>query len=296
MEKNQKTNNKLSINRVALIGVGMIGGSFIWSLKRAGVVNHVIGVDINFAELETATELGIIDSKSTLEGLHDIDMIVLATPVGAMSSIFSALKDKDFINTALMTDVGSTKQSVINAAQKSLGFLPKNFVPSHPIAGREHIGIEHAEEMMFYGHRAIITPHKDTDNSAVAQVKSLWEHCGAIVDIMTAENHDKILAATSHLPHVLAYALMESLTTTEYENPIFDYAAGGFKSFTRTASSNPIMWRDICLNNQTDILYWLDHYQNTLSELRELIANGQGDKIEKIFQRSKTERDKYLVN
>ncbi len=289
-------NNKIKINRVALIGVGMIGGSFIWSLKRAGVINHVIGVDINFAELETATELGIIDSKSSLDSLHDIDMIVLATPVGAMASVFSALKDKDFINTALITDVGSTKQSVINAAQQGLGFLPKNFVPSHPIAGREHIGIQHAEEMMFYGHRAIITPHSNTDSLAIDTIKSLWEHCGANVDIMTAENHDKILAATSHLPHVLAYGLMESLTTTEYENPIFDYAAGGFKSFTRTASSNPIMWRDICLNNKTDILYWLDHYQQTLSELRELIANEQGDKIEEIFQRSKSERDKYLVN
>ncbi len=286
--------NNLPIKRLALIGVGMIGGSLVWSLKRAGLVEHVIGVDIDLDELQTATELEIIDSKSTLEGLHDIDAIVLATPVGVMSSIFAALKKKDFINTALITDVGSTKQSVIASAQKGLGYLPENFVPAHPIAGREFIGVKHAEEMMFYGHRAIITPHENSSEMAIAMVKALWEGCGSIVDTMTAEDHDKILAATSHLPHVLAYGLMESLTTTEYEEPIFDYAAGGFKSFTRTASSNPIMWRDICLNNQDDILYWLDQYQHTLSILRELIAKGDGESIVEIFERSKSERDRHF--
>lgn len=286
----------LPINRLALIGVGMIGGSFIWSLKRAGLVNHVVGVDINIAELQTATELGIIDSKSTLEGLHDIDAIVVATPVGAMESVFAALKDKPFINTALITDVGSTKQSVIAAVQAGLGYLPEYFVPSHPIAGREHIGVAHAEELMFHGYRAIITPHDRSCETAISRVKQLWEGCGATVDIMSAKNHDKILAATSHLPHVLAYGLMESLTTTEYEEPIFDYAAGGFKSFTRTASSNPVMWRDICINNQSDIIYWLDRYQETLSALRELIERGDGDAIVDIFERSKIERDTHLLN
>lgn len=286
--------NNLPIKRLALIGVGMIGSSLVWSLRRAGLVEHVVGVDIDLDELQTATELGIIDSKSTLEGLYDIDAIVLATPVGVMPSIFTALKKKDFIKTALITDVGSTKQSVIASAKKGLGYLPENFVPAHPIAGREFIGVKHAEEMMFYGHRAIITPHENSSEMAIAMVKALWEGCGSIVDTMTAEDHDKILAATSHLPHVLAYGLMESLTTTEYEEPIFDYAAGGFKSFTRTASSNPIMWRDICLNNQADILYWLDQYQNTLSVLRELIAKGDGESIVEIFERSKSERDRHF--
>lgn len=287
----KKERTGLPIKRLALIGVGMIGGSFVWSLKRAGLIEHVVGVDIHIEDLQRATELGIIDSKSTLEGLHDIDVVVLATPVGAMASIFAALKDKDFINTALITDVGSTKQSVIASAEKGLGYLPPRFVPAHPIAGREHIGVNHAEEMMFYGHRAIITPHPDSSEVAIQEVKSLWQACGAIVDMMSAENHDKILAATSHLPHILAYGLMESLTTTPYEEPIFDYAAGGFKSFTRTASSNPIMWRDVCLNNKEDILYWLDHYQNTLSVLRELIDQADGEAIVEIFERSKKERD-----
>ncbi|PID62795.1 MAG: prephenate dehydrogenase [Gammaproteobacteria bacterium] len=283
------------IKRLALIGVGMIGGSFIWSLKRAGMVEHVIGVDLNIGELNHAVELGIIDSKSHLDALHDVDAIVLATPVGAMQSIFNILKDKPFIRTAVITDVGSTKQSVIAAAQAGLGYLPANFVPGHPIAGREHIGVAHAEEMMFYGHRAILTPHSETDEATIATVRGWWEACGAHVDVMSPAHHDRVLAATSHLPHVLAYGIMESLATTEYEEPIFSYAAGGFKSFTRTASSNPIMWRDVCLNNKDDILYWLDHYQQTLTDLRAMIAAGDGAALVDVFERSKRERDAHLV-
>ncbi len=284
-----------TIKRLALIGVGMIGGSFAWSLKRAGMVEHIIGVDTNIDDLNRAIELGIIDSKSHIDTLANVDMVVIATPVGAVQSIFSSLKDKDFINTAIITDMGSTKQSVIHATQSALGYLPNNFIPGHPIAGREHIGINYAEEMMFYGHRTILTPHAHSDVQATETVKSLWEACGATVDIMSASDHDRILAATSHLPHVLAYGLMESLATTEYEEPIFNYAAGGFKSFTRTASSNPIMWRDVCLNNKDEILYWLDSYQATLSELREMIANADGKALKELFERSKNERDTHLL-
>lgn len=282
------------IQRLALIGVGMIGGSFVWSLKQANVVKHVVGVDINVGELQAAVEMGVIDSKSSIDGLHDVDAIVIATPVGAMASVFAQLKEKPFIRSALITDVGSTKQSVIEAAQTGLGYLPDNFVPSHPIAGREHIGVRHAEDMMFYGHRAVVTPHENSHPQSVEQVCALWQACGANVDVMTAKTHDELLAATSHLPHVLAYGLMESLMTTAYEASVFDYAAGGFKSFTRTASSNPIMWRDVCLNNATEILSCLDNYQATLSTLRELIANGDAEGILAVFERAKAERDSHF--
>lgn len=284
------------INRLALIGTGMIGCSLVWSMKRAGLIKHAVGVDSNIHELNTAVELGIIDSKSQIDALCHIDAVILATPVGAMQSVFSALKKHDFFVTATITDVGSTKQSVIAAAEAALGDLPPNFVPGHPIAGREHIGAQHAEAMMFYGHRAILTPHKKTDPTATETVKAWWQACGANVDIMSPQDHDRILAATSHLPHVLSYGIMESLAATEYEAPIFSYAAGGFKSFTRTASSNPIMWRDVCLNNKEDILYWLDRYQQTLSDMRRLITNGDSEALVDIFQRAKAERDKYLVN
>lgn len=282
------------VKRLALIGVGMIGGSFIWSLKRAGLVEHVVGVDTQISELNTAVELGIIDSKSSLDGLYDIDAIVLATPVGAMPDIFTQLKDKPFIDTALITDVGSTKQSVMNAALTGLGYLPPRFVPAHPIAGREHIGVSHAEEMMFHGHRAILTPHENNTQAAIDTLTAWWQACGAHVDILSAKMHDNLLAATSHLPHVLAYGLVESLAAGADDATIFNYAAGGFKSFTRTASSNPIMWRDICLNNADDILSWLDAYQNTLTTLRQHIADGEATAILELFERAKATRDKHL--
>lgn len=284
------------INRLALIGVGMIGGSFAWSLKRAGVVNHVVGVDVKVDELNRAVELGIIDSKSSIEGLYDIDAIVVATPVGAIFEVFRALRKMPFIDSAYISDVGSTKQSVIAAVKSSLGYLPERFVPAHPIAGREHIGVSHAEEMMFHGHRAIVTPHEKSSDEAIQTVTSWWQACGATVDVMNAKTHDRMLAATSHLPHVLAYGLMESLMRQSKDDAILDYAAGGFKSFTRTASSNPVMWRDICLNNQTDILDWLEGYQATLSQLRDMIANGDAEALLELFERAKHQRDTQLLN
>lgn len=284
------------INRLALIGVGMIGGSFAWSLKRADVVNHVVGVDVNVDELNRAVELGIIDSKSSIEGLYDIDAIVVATPVGAIFDVFRALRKMPFIDSAYISDVGSTKQSVIAAVKSSLGYLPERFVPAHPIAGREHIGVSHAEEMMFHGHRAVVTPHEKSSDKAIQTVTSWWQACGATVDVMNAKTHDRMLAATSHLPHVLAYGLMESLMRQSKDDAILDYAAGGFKSFTRTASSNPVMWRDICLNNQTDILDWLEGYQATLSQLRDMIANGDAEALLELFERAKHQRDTQLLN
>lgn len=284
------------INRLALIGVGMIGGSFAWSLKRAGMVNHVVGVDVNVDELNRAVELGIIDSKSSIEGLYDIDAIVVATPVGAIFEVFRALRKMPFIDSAYISDVGSTKQSVIKAVKSSLGYLSERFVPAHPIAGREHIGVSHAEEMMFHGHRAIVTPHEKSSDEAIQTVTNWWQACGATVDVMNAKTHDRMLAATSHLPHVLAYGLMESLMRQSKDDGILDYAAGGFKSFTRTASSNPVMWRDICLNNQTDILDWLEGYQATLSQLRDMIANGDAEALLELFERAKHQRDTQLLN
>lgn len=294
------------ISRLALIGVGMIGGSFVWSLKRAGLVKHVVGVDENIAALTQATEQGIIDSKSHLDSLQPVDAVVIATPVGAMFEVFKALNQHSWIKQAIITDVGSTKQSVLAACERACGELPPLFIPAHPIAGREHMGVAHAEEMMFYGHRVVLTPHANSDADALIQVKTWWQAIGAKVDVMDAKTHDEILAATSHLPHVLAYALMQLIAESVEKNPranardaavhaILDYAAGGFKSFTRTASSNPIMWRDICLNNKTAVLDWLVAYQDTLKTLTERIEAEDGEALLDIFTRAKAERDKYLL-
>jgi len=286
------------INRLALIGVGMIGGSLIRALQEKSLVDRVIGIDVDSETLHKAKQLGIIDEITTLEAFvaanWRVDLIVIATPVGAMQPIFSTLSQHADIAQTLITDVGSTKQSAIEDATEGFGHLPKNFVPSHPIAGREHIGITYADANMFTGHRVIITPHVNNSDDTINKIENLWQATGATVNRLPAEYHDRILAATSHLPHVLAYGLMDSLSNTEEGEAIFDYAAGGFTAFTRTASSNPIMWRDICLKNRNNILYWLDQYQNTLSALRDLIANNDVKDMLALFSHSKLTRDQYL--
>ncbi len=296
-KKLNKTLDKVLFDKVALIGVGMIGGSFILALKEAGIINHITGIDTCDECLDKALELKIIDEKSTVKSLKEVDLIIIATPVGAISSIFVKLKNKSFIKNVTITDVGSTKQSIIKSAEKELGFLPANFVPSHPIAGKEYIGIEYAEKDMFNNYKAIITPHKNTCPQALEKIKKLWEACGSTVNIMQADVHDRILAATSHLPHILAYSLVNSLTNSSSEitkEEIFKFTAGGFKSLTRTASSNPIMWRDICLNNKDEILHWLDNYQENLLNIRNLIANEDANELKNIFENAKNIRDYYL--
>lgn len=272
----------------------MIGASFVLGLRQAGLVGKVIGVDVAEVELATAKTLGIIDETATIDTLPPVDLIIIATPVGVMPRIFNALAHYPWLADTLITDVGSTKQSVIAAAEAAFPDWPRNFVPGHPVAGREYIGVAYAVADMFDGFRVVLTPHEKNDHDAVMRVAALWQACGAHVEQMSASAHDRVLAATSHLPHVLSYCLMESLATTEYETSIFDYAAGGFKSFTRTASSNPVMWRDICLNNNTDILYWLDHYLDTLAEMRDLIADEAGDELLAVYERAKSIRDNHI--
>ncbi len=282
---------------IALIGVGMIGGSLVSALKKAGAAKHIIGIDIDSKELDKAIKAGVIDEKleiKDLMGLDDLDLIIIATPVGAMYGVFVELSKYNLTDDVLITDVGSTKVSVIESAKKAIGYLPKNFVPSHPIAGKEFSGIEFSDLEMFKGSKSIVTPHECSDEKAIMSVVSIWQSAGAIVDVIGAKEHDRILAATSHLPHVLAYTLVNSLVTTDYKESVFDYAAGGFKSLTRTASSSPVMWRDICLNNKDDILFWLDIYQDNLSAIRNMIEDSEGDKLENVFSEAKRTRDNHF--
>lgn len=279
--------------RLALIGVGMIGGSFVQALKAAGMIEQVIGVDLDAEAINKALALGVIDSGSSIAELSDIDAIVIATPVGAMGLVFAELKAAG-LEQVLMTDVGSTKQSVIEAAEQVFGFMPEKFVPGHPVAGKEYIGVEHASADLFQNHKAIVTPTDNTDKNALATVVSMWEACGSTVNIMSAKEHDRILAATSHLPHVLAYVLVDSLAATKDEECVFTYAAGGFKSFTRTASSSPIMWRDVCVANQKAILTWLERYQDKLETMKHLIENKDLDAIEEVFRNAKENRDEHF--
>jgi prephenate dehydrogenase len=225
--------------------------------------------------------------------VQDADMVVLAAPVGAMESLFRTLQPA-LSPDAIITDVGSTKLSVMAAAQAAFGRCPANFVPGHPIAGTEKTGVEASFAELFRERRVILTPGPGTDPAATAKVRAMWQLTGALVSEMSAEHHDQVLAATSHLPHVLAYALVDHLAAMDDRMEIFAYAAGGFRDFTRIASSSPEMWRDIACANRAALTAVLDGYLHDLQQLREAIARNDGESILAIFRRAKQARDKLI--
>lgn len=283
------------INRLTIIGVGLIGGSLARALKSAGAVKEVIGASQSIQHLQRARELGVIDKAEVDLGasVKDADVVVVAVPVGVMESVFEDIAPHLSENTVL-TDVGSTKGSVVEAAQKVFGNLPANFVPGHPIAGTEKSGVDASFAELFQDRRVILTPTETSDTEAVARVRDMWQQAGAIVTETSVAHHDEVLAATSHLPHLLAFALVDTLATMDDKQEIFDYAAGGFRDFTRIASSDPVMWHDICVHNEPALLKMLDRFETDLDKLREAIANNDGDYIMKIFTRAKAARDQLM--
>ncbi|MEJ2653872.1 MAG: prephenate dehydrogenase/arogenate dehydrogenase family protein [Acidihalobacter sp.] len=282
------------IERLALIGVGMIGGSLALALRQGGGCREIIGYDRDRASLERAVELGIVDryETSACAAVHSADAIVLATPVGAVEGVCRALRGC-LDENALLTDVGSVKGGVVRSVEAGLGRLPPNFVPGHPIAGKERSGVEAASADLFIGRRIILTPLPGTTSEARARVRQLWERAGGVVEEMGVEHHDEVLAATSHLPHLLAFALVGSLSGLGERDEIFRYAAGGFRDFTRIASSDPVMWRDVCLSNRDAILDVLGHFERDLHALSESIAAGDGERLQELFQRAKQSRDRF---
>ena len=283
------------IDRLTIIGVGLIGGSLARALKTAGAVKEVIGASQSIQHLQHARDLGVIDKAEVDLGasVKDADIVVVAVPVGAMESVFEDIAGH-LSDKTILTDVGSTKGSVVDAAKKAFGKLPENFVPAHPIAGTEKSGVDASFAELFQGRRVILTPTETTDANAVSMVRDMWQKVGAIVTETTVEHHDEVLAATSHLPHLLAFALVDTLATMDDKQEIFDYAAGGFRDFTRIASSDPVMWHDICVHNETAIKKILDRFETDLEKLREAIANNDSDYIMKIFTRAKAARDQLM--
>ena len=283
------------IQRLTIIGVGLIGGSLARALKSAGAVKEVVGAGQSIQRLQRARELGVIDKADVdlASSVKEADIVVVAVPVGSMESVFETIAPKLSDNT-ILTDVGSTKGSVVEAAIKVFGQLPANFVPAHPIAGTEKSGVESSFAELFQKRRVILTPTEITDAGAVAKVREMWQQAGAIVTETSVAHHDEILAATSHLPHLLAFALVDTLATMDDKQEIFDYAAGGFRDFTRIASSDPVMWHDICVHNEPSILKMLDRFETDLKKLREAIANNDGEYILKIFTRAKAARDQLM--
>ncbi len=282
------------IQRLVIFGVGLIGGSLALALRDADGVAEIVGCSRSVENLETAVGLGVIDRWTTdpVEACNGADVGVLAVPLGAMQGLAATIAGH-WPNNAVLTDVGSSKQAVIDSLRVGFGYLPRNFVAGHPIAGTERSGVSAAFSTLFKDRLVILTPADETSPMATEQVAAMWRAAGARVEFMTPAHHDHVLAATSHLPHVLAFALVESLARRSESDEIFHYAAGGFRDFTRIASSDPVVWRDICLANGNAILEVLERFQGDLDSLRDAIASGDGDALEARFRFAKQARDRF---
>jgi len=282
--------------RLAVAGVGLIGGSLALAAREAGLAGEVVGIGRRPERLMRAAELGAVDRWSTdpAEGVAGADLVVLAVPLGAMRTVMEAVAPGLGPET-IVTDVGSAKAAVVADARAALGAAFARFVPGHPIAGTERSGVEAAFATLFRGHRVILTPVAETARGAVARVRALWEAVGAEVVEMAPARHDRILAATSHLPHLLAYALVDLLAGLDEREEVFANAAGGFRDFTRIASSDPVMWRDVCLANREALVEMLDRYGEALAALRGAVAAGDGAALERLFARAKAARDAHAA-
>ena len=282
------------INRLAIIGIGLIGGSLSLALKQSGRVKHVVGFSRKASTRSEAMSLGVIDSavSSIADAIQNADIVVLAVPVGAIAdaliSIAPYVKDN-----MIITDVGSVKSQVVDAAKLALGDKFRQFVPGHPIAGTEKNGPAAAFAELYQEHRVVLTPTEQTDEVAIKKVRNMWKAAGAQVSIMTAEHHDDVLAATSHLPHLLAFNLVDMLADEGGDDvaEVLRYAAGGFRDFSRIASSDPEMWRDISLTNSNAILSLLKKYQHQMGLLKQAIEQQDGDYLIAVFERAKQARD-----
>lgn len=287
----------IRVPTVAVIGVGLIGGSAAAAWRRAGCVGRLIGAGRGRANLERALALGLIDeiAESPAEAAARSDLLLLAVPVGATADVLTeiapALSDR-----TVVTDAGSTKTGVVADARRILGEFAARFVPGHPVAGTEYSGADAAFAALFDNRRVILTPDAGTNPDALATVRGLWEAAGAQVCDMTPEHHDAVLAATSHLPHVLAYQLVDTLAGLDEQQEIFDYAAGGFADFTRIASSSPAMWTDIVQANRDCLLPVIDRYLAELSTLRRALADNDRDAVNRRFERAKAVRDRFVDN
>ncbi|WP_293267671.1 bifunctional prephenate dehydrogenase/3-phosphoshikimate 1-carboxyvinyltransferase [Neptunomonas sp.] len=282
------------VNRVLIIGLGLIGGSLAKALKKKQFANVIVGYDRNSDDVQTGLDLSIIDEGShhLADAVKVADIIVLAVPVKATEAVLFDLKPYLQAHTVI-TDVGSTKSNVIAAAQNVFGSIPCNFIPGHPIAGSEKSGVASADDTLFAKHKVILTPLPESDKSATSLIARMWQCTGAEVLQMDIERHDEVLAATSHLPHLLAFSLVDTLAKEQDSTEIFRYAAGGFRDFTRIAASDPTMWHDVCLANRQQILSQIDNFTDGLAVLREAIVKGDSQSMLGVFTRAKSAREHF---
>jgi len=282
------------MNRLVIIGVGLIGGSLALALKAAGKVNVVVGTGRNEDNLKLAESLGIVDEWTTdaREAVKDADVVVLAVPMGAYESVLATIGPV-LKQGAIVTDAGSTKQYALTAAQ----VLPEgvHFVAGHPLAGTEKSGAGAAFDSLYQDHLCILTAGKDTNEDALAVVEQMWQDVGAKVLKMDAKEHDDLLASVSHLPHFAAFALVNAVRhqKTDTFDP-FAFAAGGFRDFTRIASSSPTMWRDIAIANRQAMLKQLENFQVELNAMKQALENEDADYLLQQFSSAKNARDEWL--
>ncbi|WP_293778108.1 prephenate dehydrogenase/arogenate dehydrogenase family protein [uncultured Oxalicibacterium sp.] len=279
------------LNKIVIFGVGLIGGSFALALRKANAVGEIVGVGRSLHSLERAKELGLIDTiaSSVEEAMRDADLVLLAVPVAQTEAILATIKPYLQPQTVI-TDAGSIKGEVIVAAQHALGDRIVQFVPGHPIAGRETTGPDAAVADLYIGKKVVLTPLPQNAETHVALVREAWQQCGASVHLLSAQEHDAVFAAVSHLPHLLAFALVDEYARRDNADLLFNYAASGFRDFTRIAGSSPEMWRDIALTNQQAVLLELDTYMHQLSSLRVALAAGDAAALESVFANAQRAR------
>ena len=283
------------LNKVVIFGVGLIGGSFARALKHAGQVGTVVGMGRSQASMARALALGIIDEigGDMAEALSGADLVLLAAPVAQTGPILAAMAPHLRPGT-IVTDAGSTKSDVVAAARAALGDKVAQFVPGHPIAGRETNGPDAAIIDLYQGKKVVLTPLAENAAADVDKVAAAWRACGAILHTLSREEHDKVFAAVSHLPHLLAFALVDDIANKPHAGLLFQYAASGFRDFTRIAGSSPEMWRDISLANQPALLHELDAYMAQLAALRAHLASHDGAAIEGVYANAQHARQQWI--
>jgi prephenate dehydrogenase len=283
------------LKKLVVCGVGLIGGSFALGLKAAGKVDSVLGLGRTRGPLDEACRLGVIDriADGWADALAGAELVLLATPVGQMEAVFTALAPHLGPGT-IITDGGSTKTDVVAAARAGLGNKIGQFIPGHPIAGAEKSGVAAAKPDLYADRRVVLTPLAENSPADVARLQSIWEACGAKVSRLAPEEHDRVFAAVSHLPHLLAFALVHDFAQRPNSDQLFGFAAGGFRDFTRIASSHPEMWRDICVANRGALLQELDAYMLELMRTRVLLAGADAAGLESLFSTARARRDAWL--
>jgi prephenate dehydrogenase len=282
------------VKKLVIFGVGLIGGSVALALKKQANAPLCVGIGRNRTNLDQALALGIIDTIETdiAVALKDADMVLIAAPVAQTKNILQRIQPHLNAST-IITDAGSTKSDVVAMAQAILGDRANQFVGGHPIAGAEKSGASAAMADLYLGKNVVLTPSSLNSQDAIQQVRQLWQSCGAKVIEMSAEKHDNIFATVSHLPHLLAFVLVEEIASRDNAKELLNFAASGFRDFTRIAGSSPEMWRDISVANKTALLNEISTYEQALSKLKQTLANEDADALEALFERASAARNQW---